>query len=96
MEGEAVSKEADIQLKERGMHHQLGREAEKAFRGKAKHGAGGGESEPGTTALGRTDAHPSGIKVDDTAARVSTDPPPPWDHMLSSWEPALLKHSAWG
>lgn len=46
MEGEAVSKEADIQLKERGMHHQLGREAEKAFRGKAKYGAGGGESEP--------------------------------------------------
>ena len=91
-----MSKEADIQLKERGMHHQLGREAEKAFRGKAKHGAGGGESEPGATALGRTDAQPSGIKVDDTAARVITDPPPPWDHMLSIWEPALLKHSARG
>lgn len=50
--GEAVSKEADIQVKERGMHHQLGREAEKAFRGKAKHGAGGGESEDGYHSLG--------------------------------------------
>lgn len=53
-----MSKEADIQVKERGMHHQLGREAEKAFRGKAKHGAGGGESEDGYHSLGE-DRHAS-------------------------------------